>query len=444
MRTVSGWFGSAAMAWIAFGSGIPASAADPLMPFEAKWQHAGVATCAGSNCHGSQQPLKDSPVQQDEYFLWQRQDAHSNAFKVLQGEKGKRIAANLGLKDAASARECLSCHSDDVPAGLRGRRYSLSEGVGCEACHGGAQKWLGPHVSEFNHAQNLEAGLYPLEDPIARARLCLNCHMGTAAKPIDHRIMGAGHPALEFEVQFFTDIQPAHFRVDADYRKRKPAYAAGAKAWAIGQIVAAETFLDGLLSQRFVDGGMFPELVFFDCNACHHNMRPPRWVAGLGGPLGPGQPRLADVHLTVSAILLGVLAPDTANQWNAALADLHKASGTSTAQTRDTAKRLRQITATALDGLRGKSIGQAEAATLIDRLAEAGVDRFASDYTATKQIYYGIDSLLRFLQQDHGLSKDSVKTEMGLLFASLDAQRYDPVATQNALRKLRAAVGTPP
>ena len=146
---------------------------------------------------------------------------------------------------------------------------------------GGAKSWLGPHVSGNTHAQNIEQGLYPLEDPVARARLCLHCHMGTKDKPIDHRIMGAGHPPLEFELDTFTNIQPGHFRVDKDYRERKT-YAPGAKVWAIGQLLAAETFLTGLLSERFADRGMFPELVFFDCNACHHAMQQPRWNAGVG------------------------------------------------------------------------------------------------------------------------------------------------------------------
>ena len=30
-------------------------------------------------------------------------------------------------------------------------------------------------------------------------------------------------------------------------------------------------------SERFKDHGLFPEFVFFDCNACHHPMTPPRW-----------------------------------------------------------------------------------------------------------------------------------------------------------------------
>jgi hypothetical protein len=430
---------SAILVWSAVFAGA-AVAAEPLMPYADKWQHIGVATCAGSNCHGSQRPFDDSPVLQNEYFLWQRDDAHSNAYKLLLTADGKRIAANLGIKDAASAPECLTCHTDYVPTSLRGRRYSMTEGVGCEACHGGAQDWLGPHVSGNTHAQNVAQGLYPLEDPVARARLCLHCHMGTKDKPIDHRIMGAGHPPLEFELDTFTNIQPAHFRVDADYKQRKPAYAPGAKVWAIGQLLAAETFLDGLLGDRFSDRGMFPELVFFDCNACHHAMQAPRWTAGTGGPLGPGEPRLADAYLVMSGIVLTTLQPEAGSRWNAALGELHRASMQSVAKTREAAKTLRDIASSALPAIGKLSLSKGQALDLLDRVAAAGIEGKAGDYTAAKQIYYASDALFYYLRQEHGVPATALQTPVDEIFAAVDAgAAYNPDALRAALRKLRTS-----
>ena len=40
------------------------------------------------------------------------------------------------------------------------------------------------------------------------------------------------------QLDTFTRIQPAHFRIDADYRERKQV-ASGATVWAIGQVTAA-------------------------------------------------------------------------------------------------------------------------------------------------------------------------------------------------------------
>lgn len=414
------------------------AAGEAPMPFESKSLHLGVATCAGSNCHGSTRPFDDSPVLQNEYFLWQRDDAHSNAYKVLQGEVGQRIARNLGIKDATTAPECLTCHTDHVDADARGRRYAMSEGVGCEACHGGAQDWLGPHVSGNSHAQNVQAGLYPLEDPVARTRLCLQCHLGSSAKPIDHKLMGAGHPALDFELDTFTNIQPAHFRVDADYLKRKPASVSGARQWAIGQVVAAQMFLEGLDSARFADHkGLFPELVFFECSACHHALRPARWSAGTSGPLGPGEPRLADAYLITTQVILDVLAPDLSSQWSSALTGLHKASRESVPRTRETAAALQAIAKGALPKIRDKAIAKTEALSLVRKLAALGADQRAGDYTGSKQIFYGLESLLANLRSEQGVPKTALRPEMDALFKALDTPaNYDAGAAREAMRKI--------
>lgn len=409
----------------------------PPMPFESQALHLGVATCAGSNCHGSARPFDNSPVLQNEYFLWQRDDAHSNAYKVLQGPAGKRIAANLGLKDAATSPECLTCHTDHVAPELRGRRYALSEGVGCEACHGGSQEWLGPHVSGNSHAQNLQAGLYPLEEPVARTRLCLQCHLGTANKTIDHKLMGAGHPALEFELDTFTNLQPAHFRVDADYLERKPAHVSGARQWAIGQVVSAQMVLEGLDSTRFASRGMFPELVFFECSACHHPLRQTRWTPGTSGPLGPGEPRLADAYLVTTQLVLEVLAPSAATQWNAALASLHRASRESVPKTREAAAQLKTLAATALAQVRDQPLDKARALALVQRLTRVGADQRAGDYSGSKQIFYGLESLFAYLRQDHGLPKNALRPELDQLFKALDApMTYDAEAARAAMRRI--------
>lgn len=418
----------------------PGLAAEPEMPWNAKEQHIGVATCAGSNCHGSQQAFDDSPVLQNEYFTWQRKDAHSNAYNLLLTDASKRIAANLGIGKAEEAEACLTCHSDYVPEARRGRRYSLSEGVGCEACHGGAENWLGPHVTGNTHAENVADGLYPLADPVNRARLCLSCHMGNDDKPIDHRIMGAGHPPLEFELDTFTNIQPPHFRVDADYRQRKP-YEDNAVTWAIGQLIAAEQLIRGIRSDRFTAGGMFPELVFFDCNACHHPMRPPRWNAGAGGPLGPGEVRLADAYMVMSGHVIDALVPDLSEQWDSALALLHLASRRSVPEVQQRAQALAGLVDTALGRMRDTGISRQQALALMDALARSGIERDAADFTAAKQIFYGLEALLAFLrQQDAALGK-ALNAPMDGLFSAVDAQvDYSPDAMRDGLRRMRRVI----
>ena len=47
-----------------------------------------------------------------------------------------------------------------------GAKFQISDGVGCEACHGGAGGWLVSHYTlGATHADNVEAGMTALEDP---------------------------------------------------------------------------------------------------------------------------------------------------------------------------------------------------------------------------------------------------------------------------------------
>ena len=107
-----------------------------------------------------------------------------------------RAANAQDAADLANAA-CLGCHATDAPAGQRGPRFQLSDGVGCESCHGPASGWIASHYTVAgSHQANLAAGLVPLENPQVRARLCLDCHYGSAGgnQFVSHRMMAAGHP----------------------------------------------------------------------------------------------------------------------------------------------------------------------------------------------------------------------------------------------------------
>ena len=81
---------------------------------------------------------------------------------------------------------------------------------------------------------------------MARATLCLSCHLGTADKFTTHRIMGAGHPRLRFSLDSFSNFKP-HFIVDADYKQRK-VVVDGVTLWVVGLAVSAEQRL-AMISQ---------------------------------------------------------------------------------------------------------------------------------------------------------------------------------------------------
>ena len=182
------------------------------------YKHLGVASCASSVCHGKITAQKDRDVALNEYTIWTHDDRHSQAYNRLKSPLALQIGAKLALANASNAKICLDCHADTVGAADAGPKFKFSDGVGCEACHGGAEKWLESHAQPTaTHRDNLARGMYPSELPLQRATLCLSCHLGTRDKFATHVIIGAGHPRLSFELETFTANQPAHYVVDADY-----------------------------------------------------------------------------------------------------------------------------------------------------------------------------------------------------------------------------------
>ena len=69
-------------------------------------------------------------------------DRHSKAYKTLLNEESRTIARKLGLKNAHTADICLDCHADNVPKDKRGPEFFISDGVGCETCHGGGENYI--------------------------------------------------------------------------------------------------------------------------------------------------------------------------------------------------------------------------------------------------------------------------------------------------------------
>ena len=92
-------------------AGVPVTAQDGA-------RYLGVATCAGSTCHGRAEG-NGAVVRQDEIATWQEASspggAHSRARAVLDSLRGRQIAATLGLGDASSAPACASTAISAAP-----------------------------------------------------------------------------------------------------------------------------------------------------------------------------------------------------------------------------------------------------------------------------------------------------------------------------------------
>lgn len=426
-------------ALLAFASG--AARAQPSLPQLDGNQHVGVVSCAGSTCHGALEPRDASNVLQNEFFTWHRRDRHARSWETLTTDRARRIAERLGLGPAEEAGTCLDCHADNVPGERRGPRFRISDGVGCEACHGGGGPWLRSHAdADTTHADNLEAGLYPTEDPAARTRLCMSCHYSHPETPMTHRLMSAGHPPLLFDLDVFTQIQPRHYRVDADYRERKGEVST-ATAWAAGEVASAGVVLETLAGGLGAGDGLFPELYHFDCASCHHPLGsgPGRSVEGLG----PGDLRLEDAALRLAGHVAAGLDPELGGQWSQRLAALHAATREGGEAARAAAERLQALTPALRERLAGQAIDAQRGGAIMQRIVEAGVRSGFADRSWAEQATMALASLLAAAAEQGWFAAEHqqrLDARLEQLYAALEDDEYAPAGYRDALRGFAQAL----
>jgi cytochrome c554/c'-like protein len=262
---------------------ISSAAASPSNDSTEPIKYIGPGSCAATSCHGSVKPVAGSRILQNEYSTWILPDKHSRAYQALTGEIGERMTRilKLGAK-AEESPKCLACHALYTTAEQRGRPFEISEGVSCESCHGPASAWLGPHTTrDWPHEKSVALGMKDTRSVIDRTNLCLECHLGTKEKFVDHEMIAAGHPDLYFELDSFSAVMPRHWKVPRESAPGKavedPAWA-GVRDWATGQAVQLRTSMERLAWRANNQGAekkdAWPEYAELSCFACHHSLGP--------------------------------------------------------------------------------------------------------------------------------------------------------------------------
>jgi len=416
--------------------------------------HTGVASCAGSTCHGRMEG-DGKIVRQDELMRWQEPStpggAHSRAFAVLKGERGRQIAATLGIGDAASAPMCLGCHS--TPAhGERGARFLTSDGVGCEACHGGASGWISSHYAVgASHAANVSRGMIPLDQPMARASVCLDCHFGSAGEGqfVTHRIMAAGHPRIAFELDLFSTLQQ-HWNEDADYAQRKRRVDS-VRFWAVGQAMAVNRAASLYQSPGRGTEGAFPEFTFFDCHSCHRRIydqaeRVKTWEANPARPIPAGMPPFNDENMIMLSAAARVVAPGMAARFDADARAFHAAIARDRGSAVAAASRLAATSLSLARALDSASLSGGTAYAVVAQIASGVTTERFTDYAGSVQAVMAIDTMLNALVKSGEVTIGAaagIRADVNRAYAAVkDPNSYRPAdfraAIASAARSVRA------
>lgn len=127
----------------------------------------GVERCA--TCHTSIAAGRQYPI-------WSA-SAHASAWKALQSDSARRLIA----RPAGSIDSCIGCHTSlGRRAVVRGEDTLVSEGVGCERCHGPGSRYALYNVMTDRAAFTANGGVAgSLQD-------CYGCHAAAPGPAVRH------------------------------------------------------------------------------------------------------------------------------------------------------------------------------------------------------------------------------------------------------------------
>lgn len=406
--------------------------------------HMGVASCAGSTCHG-RSVASGTPVRQDELLRWQEESsptgAHSRAWRVIGEPRGIAIVRRLGLDSAGVTRECAGCHATQGAA-------HQADGVDCEACHGNAGGagggWLATHYTVgASHARNVAQGMTDLTSPRARAAVCLDCHLSGDGQGqfIAHRIMAAGHPRIAFELDLFSTLQQHHDE-DADYVTRKGHKTNAMQMWAIGQAEAVGRGLALYSQPAKATDGVFPEFTFYDCHSCHRRIYDSdeanvSAVPNPGRPIHAGMPPYNDENMILLLAAARAVAPGEAAAFDARSKAFHRAMGVGRGEAVAAAQALRQATDALSARFAATAFSRDQAFAVIDTIASDAITQRFTDYEGSVQSVMALDTLLNGMVNAGMVqagSANGLRIQINQAYAAVrDPNGFQPIAFRRAL-----------
>ncbi len=244
-----------------------------------------------------------------EWKTWSEQDKHSEAYHVLSDERGRRMGELMGKDVKVESTGCIQCHTPNTNASRWDanclqdgavKEVCIAMGVDCQACHGPASDWVGPHAQanwwKKSDREKASLGFRPVHDALFRAELCLSCHVGKASenKVITHEMYAAGHPPLSgFELESFADKMPRHWRHSYEKPNATPTYER-TRNMLVANVVSLRLSLELAAADIAANqqGQRWPEFARLECYTCHHDLRLPSWRQSRNMAGRVGRPQL--------------------------------------------------------------------------------------------------------------------------------------------------------
>ena len=276
----------------------------------------GAGSCSAVACHGSIKAFDRSisSVKRNEHTTWISSDKHSRAYQVLFDERSERIERNLAGR-ARIHESIRRCAVPRVPHGAPARRPFADDGLAqLGRCRLRVLPWpfrplSGTHTTSGWKTKSRDEkedhwGLWNTKDLTRRSSVCVGCHVGEhsggglSVRDVNHDLIAAGHPRLNFEFSASLENMPSHWN-----EKDENAGSVGqsgqaanfpARAWSIGRLTTIKAAL-ALLEKRVTEAedlpepladrgsgagkraARWPEFTEFGCFSCHHDLRDQAW-----------------------------------------------------------------------------------------------------------------------------------------------------------------------
>jgi len=259
--------------------------------------YVGTNSCAAASCHGG---ARQGPRWTTSYSEWVQRDRHAHAYTVLLGMRSQRMARALNLKQPAHRSAiCLNCHAlPPTPGGGTTHHAKLAtDGVSCEACHGPASLWIDRHMradwGRVTPAERHALHFFDTGDVAVRTRACAGCHVGGPGRDVNHDLIAAGHPRLNFEMAAYHANMAHHWDDQSDEKRHSGRVVSDGqslrelKLWAVGQVETLRARVELSRWRASTAEAPWPELAETRCFACHHDLRDASWRRG--GARNPGQ-----------------------------------------------------------------------------------------------------------------------------------------------------------
>jgi hypothetical protein len=133
---------------------------------EGKHEYIGASKC--KICHKKEEAG-------DQWQKW-LDSPHAKAYETLGTEASMEIAKKVGVEKPQESDTCLRCHvtGHGAPAELLGAKYTVEEGVGCEACHGAGGDYYKKKTMAGITAGEIDGASVGLVRPTEEA--CVECH----------------------------------------------------------------------------------------------------------------------------------------------------------------------------------------------------------------------------------------------------------------------------